>query len=90
MSFRDEGHDPWDEEFDPEEVSQDSDGDDETDEEPTVACPYCGELIYEDAPRCPHCDHYISDEDRPPAGQPWWIIIGALAVMYAIYRWTAG
>jgi len=62
----------------------------EADEEETVPCPYCGAPVHEDAQRCPHCEHYISEEDRPATRRPWWIILGALAVLYLVYRWTVG
>jgi hypothetical protein len=57
---------------------------------PTVPCPYCQELLPQDAPRCPYCENYVSAEDTPPAGsgrKPWWIIIGALLVFFIVYRW---
>jgi hypothetical protein len=88
MVDRDEFNDDWDDD-------DDADADEygaerEEQEESTLPCPYCGEEIYEDAQRCPHCGQYVSTEDRPVARQPWWIIIAALAVMYAVYRWTVG
>src|SRR5438445_5197050 len=56
-------------------------------EMPTVPCPYCRRLIPEDAPRCPYCENYVSAEDTPPtARKPCWIIIGALLVLYTVYR----
>ena len=64
------------------------DWDDE--EEATVACPYCREPIHEDSPRCPHCERYLSEEDAPPGRKPWWILVGALACLYAVFRWIAG
>jgi hypothetical protein len=60
------------------------------DEESTVPCRYCKRPIYEDAPRCPHCEQYISDEDSPPARKPWWIIVGTVVCLYIVYRWVAG
>jgi hypothetical protein len=53
----------------------------------TVPCPYCRELIHEDAQRCPHCERYVSAEDAPPARKPWWIILGAAACLGAVYWW---
>lgn len=59
-------------------------------EEPTVPCPYCKREVLEDAPRCPYCENYISEEDAAPARKPWWIIVGALLCLYAVYRWIVG
>jgi hypothetical protein len=63
--------------------------DDWEDEPATVPCPYCRELIPEDAPRCPYCETYITDEDQaaPPTAKPWWLILGVIACLYAVYRW---
>ena len=63
-------------------------GDDQ--EEATIACPYCQRQIHEDSPRCPHCEQYLSEEDAPPAHKPWWIIVGALLCLYAVYHWIVG
>ena len=60
------------------------------DEGVTIACPYCGEPIYEDSERCPHCERYISTEDAPSTKKPWWVLAGAAAGLYAIYRLIAG
>ena len=44
------------------------------DEEPaTVACPYCGEQVYEGAQYCGRCENYISKEDAPANSRPTWI-----------------
>jgi predicted nucleic acid-binding Zn ribbon protein len=59
-------------------------------EEATFPCPYCKHPIHEESQRCPHCGNYISEEDAPPARKPWWIIVGALLVLYVVYRWMAG
>jgi hypothetical protein len=37
--------------------------------------------------RCPYCEHYISDEDAPPRRRPWWLVIGVVVCLYAVYRW---
>lgn len=72
------GGDDWD----------DYEADEPTDEyDVTVPCPYCREPIVESAPRCPHCQQYISAEDAPPARKPWWIILGAAACLAAVYWW---
>jgi hypothetical protein len=78
----------------PRRVATDDDWDDEDsgddEDAPTVPCPYCQRPIPEDAPRCPYCENYISEEDAPPARKPWWIVIGILLALYAVYRWVAG
>ena len=80
----------------PPSVADDSDWDDDIpdtdswdvqDDEPTVPCPYCGREIYEDSVRCPHCGAYISDEDAPPGRKPWWIVIGVLLCLAAMWVW---
>jgi hypothetical protein len=63
---------------------------DDEEEEPTIPCPYCRREIHEESQRCPHCGNYISEEDAVPAQKPWWIIVGALLVLYVVYRWIAG
>jgi hypothetical protein len=65
----------------------DDDVDDPNDDEPTLPCPFCGEEVHEDAQRCPYCEQYLSEEDRPTPRKPWWIVVGALAALYAVYRW---
>lgn len=35
-------------------------------------------------------DGYISNEDTVPARKPWWIILGVILALYAVYRWIAG
>jgi hypothetical protein len=66
------------------------DWDDGSEDEPTIPCPHCRKRIHEDSQRCPHCETYISKEDSPAARKPWWIILGVLACLYAVYRWIAG
>ncbi len=68
----------------------DAEWDSEDDSMETVPCPYCRRQVPEDAPRCPYCHRYISDEDAPPERKPWWVILGVIACLYAVYRWTVG
>lgn len=65
------------------EQDDDIDAWDEDSDDDTYPCPYCGAAVYEDAEWCPSCEKYLSDEDAPPRGKPWWIIAGALAVLTA-------
>ena len=79
MSYTDD--DDWD--------GPDEDDSSDVDDEPaTVTCPYCQEEIHEDAVRCPRCENYISQEDAPPAQRPWWIVLGALAVLVIVALWV--
>jgi hypothetical protein len=79
MPYRDLEEEDWD----------DEEWDDE-DQAPTVDCPHCGSEVYEDAQRCPHCGEYLSEEDAPPERKPLWIVIGAAACLYIVYRWIVG
>lgn len=65
----------------------DEDWQEDEEDEPTVACPHCGREIHEEAQRCPHCENYVSAEDSPASPKPWWVVLGAVACLYAVYRW---
>lgn len=58
-------------------------------EEPTAACPYCREPIYEGAQYCPKCENYLSREDQPPAAKPAWVwiclILALLASLWVLF-----
>jgi hypothetical protein len=81
-----DGDDEWDgDEWDADEPSlEDLEADPEL---PTVPCPYCTRLLPEDVPRCPYCENYVSAEEAAAGRKPWWIIIGALLVLFVVYRW---
>jgi predicted nucleic acid-binding Zn ribbon protein len=50
-------------------------------------CPYCGEMIYEDAERCPECGKYLSEEDSP-SKQPRWVwVTVVICVLLIIFFW---
>ncbi|MCE5267579.1 MAG: zinc-ribbon domain-containing protein [Planctomycetaceae bacterium] len=69
-------------------TSESEDWDDEPEgEDATVPCPYCGAEIYEDSVRCPHCGEYISEEDAGQGRKPWWILVGVLLCLGAIWVW---
>ncbi len=75
-------------------MSRDDDWDDEDyddlpdgAESEVRACPYCGEDVYEDAERCPHCDRYLSKETSGASPKPWWVIVGVIVCLYIVYRW---
>jgi hypothetical protein len=75
--------DAWDGDAPEDFADEESNGDDE----PTIPCPYCGQDIHEDSPRCPHCENYLSQEDSPPAPKPWWFLIGAGLGLLVFLRW---
>jgi uncharacterized protein (DUF983 family) len=54
-----------------------------------MECPYCGEAMYDDSPRCPSCGQYLSQEDVPPAKKPAWIVITAVVVLIIMLSWVA-
>ena len=76
----DEGDD-----WDPED---DADLGDDSDDEPTVSCPYCRREILEDVPQCPYCERYISAEDHAGPKKPLWIIATALVCLAAALWWV--
>ncbi len=71
-------------------ADDDWDGDDFPDDEgdeSTVPCPYCRREMFEDSPRCPHCERYISAEDRARPGFPVWVIATALVCLASALCW---
>ena len=85
-----DGEDDWEEDWNGD-SSDDDDFDQETEDdgEPTISCPYCGTEVYEDSPRCPSCENYLSLEDSPPTAtnKPWWVLLGAGLGLLAFLRW---
>lgn len=75
----DDNDDDWDDGID----SQDDDLSDEL----TIPCPSCRREIFEDSPRCPYCERYLSEEDRTWPSQPAWIVATALVCLAAILWW---
>jgi hypothetical protein len=72
-----------DDEFDEDPVDEDEGS------EPTYPCPGCGEAVYEEADACPYCGEYLSFDNPPGPGQPWWIWLGAMLGLIAIL-WGTG
>lgn len=60
---------------------------DADDDEATVPCPYCRREIFEDTPRCPHCDRYLSAEDHAAPGRPAWVVVTALLCLGVAIWW---
>lgn len=69
--------------------ADDEDWDDDDAESLQVDCPYCGEQMYEDSPRCPACGKYRSEEDAPPQKKPAWIMITAVILLVLMLAWAA-
>jgi hypothetical protein len=68
----------------------DDDWDDEIDDDAddaTMPCPYCGGSIHEDSVRCPHCENYISEEDRPAERKSLWLVAAVIACLIAVLTW---
>jgi hypothetical protein len=54
----------------------------------TVPCPYCHRPVYEEAERCPHCEQYLTEEDRPV--RPPWLVAGAFLCLLVALGWALG
>ena len=61
--------------------------DESEDDDPTVACPHCRRLIYDDAERCPECGKYLSREDTPWR-RPWWLLLGVGLCLAVVVFWV--
>jgi len=61
---------------------------DPEDEDETVPCPHCRAPVYEGAEQCPACGLYLSEEDAPPGRKRWWIVLGAVLGLFAVYLWV--
>lgn len=86
--------DEWD---DVESSWTDSDGEDDfgdedygDDSDDTIPCPQCRRQIHEESQRCPHCAHYLTEEEPDLTSKRWWIILGAFLCLYAMYRSIVG
>ena len=69
---------------------QDDDFDDDLEDvsdETTAVCPYCHQVIYDDAVRCPECGNYQSREDRP-FNKPLWLILGVVVCLGIVAWWS--
>lgn len=62
---------------------------DAEEDDATIACPHCQEAIHSQSEQCPHCGFYISEEDVPPSRRPWWIVLGAILCLFAVYLWVS-
>lgn len=78
-AWRDDPEPDLEESWDDEDASADDD---------TIPCPVCGREVYDDAPQCPGCGHYLSAGDRLGPGKPRWILVTAI-VCLALVAWWA-
>ncbi len=65
----------------------DDDWGDDNDDPPLVPCPYCRAEMLEGLPQCPECGSYISEEDRPPAIKPGWLVAGVVLCLLLVLGW---
>lgn len=76
--------DDWDDpDFDDEQADDLSDGEISDDEVAMLACPACGEQIYEDAQQCPYCGDYVTHASSALVGRPWWFVLLGIAGILA-------
>ena len=68
----------------PEDADPDANADWDT---ATTDCPYCKKTIAEESEWCPHCGKYISSEDAPPTGKPFWILVGFILAALGALLW---
>ena len=76
------------EDWDGDEADHDGNYADDSDDEPTVPCPYCRREILEDVPQCPYCERCISVEDHAGPTKPLWIIATALVCLASALWWV--
>ena len=57
-----------------------------------LPCPSCGEDVYEDADRCPHCGDWVPPGRRPAAANVprWMFVLGAVGVAGTILALALG
>lgn len=60
---------------------------DDENESVMVSCPYCREEMLEDAPQCPSCGKYISEEDSPPRTKPLWVLATIAICLIIALMW---
>jgi hypothetical protein len=76
----DEDEDDW--------YDDEADYGDDSEDEPTLPCPYCRREILEDSPYCPHCERYISEEDHAGRSNPLWVIATAVICLGLAIWWV--
>ena len=57
----------------------------------TIECPDCGEEVYADAFRCPHCGTMITDEEKTGSHKKAkWFILTAVVCVLMVVLWVLG
>lgn len=91
MTYRTRNDDDWSDEPDWDDpYDEDVDEDAREDGDDTVPCPRCKREVYENAQQCPYCHYFLSEEDALASLKPWWVIVGAVLALGAVYLWTVG
>ena len=54
---------------------------DDQPENDTIACPFCGKPMYDDAEQCPACGQYVSSADFSRRLPTWMIVIIVLTIL---------
>ena len=70
-----------------EEYPDEADASDDMEDESTrtIRCPACDSEVYEDAPQCPICGHYITAHDR--SRQSWWWAAVVALLIISVLLW---
>ena len=51
------------------------------DDDGSIDCPHCGNLIYDDVDQCPSCRMYLTAADfRKPVSR-WWVIAVVMVIL---------
>jgi predicted RNA-binding Zn-ribbon protein involved in translation (DUF1610 family) len=67
-----------------------AESDDYADDEPEgdqLPCPSCGEMVYDDTDRCPHCGDWIMPLEASTSRKSTLWIIGAVLALIGLLIW---
>ena len=66
----------------------DMDGNGDEDHVPLSQCRSCGELVYDDAPMCPHCREWIVRSDQTwRQSRKWYLRAGLYLAKTLVLNW---
>ena len=80
----DSPEDDYDDSFD-----DDPDGMLDDEDDTTIPCPACGEAMFDDSPRCPHCGVYVV-ADGGSSSLPNWVVLTVLVCLALAAWWIIG